>query len=329
MPGPRVVACGAVNWDVTLFVPSLPESGEEVTVAETARVPGGTGANVAVAAARLLGPEQVAFLGAVGDDDIGRDQRVILQREGVSTMGLRVVPGVESGQAYIFVDPQGANVIASALGANGSLTLDHLQEPEVQDLLHGADVYAVTDPPLEVVEALVALADKSSASLLWDPGIHTALGWNTIRDLAGRADVLLLNQIEAAQLLGESHAADVARKLLDAGWRNQVVLKRGAEGVILLDLAERRLRSVTALPLDALGLRPVSSVGAGDAFHGAFAVLRARGHEIAETLTRAVCAAGLKTTRPGTRDAPIWDELESAHARWVGLGIDLHDDPIP
>ena len=329
MPGPRVVACGAVNWDVTLFVPRLPESGEEVTVTETARVPGGTGANVAVAAARLLGPERVAYLGAVGDDDIGRDQRAILQREGVSTMGLRVVPGVESGQAYIFVDPQGANVIASAPVANGNLTLDHLQEPEVRDLLHDADVYAVTDPPLEVVEALVDLADESGASLLWDPGIHTALGWDAIRDLAGRADVLLLNQIEAAQLLGESHAADVARKLLDAGWRNQVVLKRGAEGVVLLDLAERRLRFVTALPLGALGLRPVSSVGAGDAFHGAFAALRARGYEIAETLTRAVCAAGLKTTRSGTRDVPTWDELEAAHARWTALGIDRHDDPIP
>ena len=328
MPGPRVVVCGAVNWDVTLFVPHLPEPGEEVTVAETARIPGGTGANVAVAAARLLGPEQVAFLGAVGDDDIGRDQRVILQREGVSTTGLRVVPGVESGQAYIFVDPQGANVIASALGANGSLTLDHLQEPEVRDLLHAADVYAVTDPPLKVVEALVALADESGAFLLWDPGIHTALGWDAIRGLAGRVDLLLLNQIEAAQLLGESNAADVARKLLDAGWRNQVVLKRGAEGIILLDLAARRLHSATALPLEALGMHPVSSVGAGDAFHGAFAALRVRGYDITETLTRAACAAGLKTTRPDTRDVPTWDELEIAYARWAALGIDRHDDLI-
>ena len=82
---PLVVAVGAINWDVTLFVESLPTRGQEVTVSEVARVPGGTAANVAVAAARLLTPDAVTFVGALGDDAIADQQRNILRSEGVST----------------------------------------------------------------------------------------------------------------------------------------------------------------------------------------------------------------------------------------------------
>ena len=72
---PLVVAVGAINWDVTLFVESLPTPGQEVTVSEVARVPGGTAANVAVAAVRLLPADAVAFVGALGDDAIAGEQR--------------------------------------------------------------------------------------------------------------------------------------------------------------------------------------------------------------------------------------------------------------
>ena len=86
---PLVVAVGAINWDVTLFVESLPVSrpGSQ-RFNEVARVPGGTAANVAVAAARLLEPNNVAIIGALGDDAIGVGQRAILQSEGVATDGI-------------------------------------------------------------------------------------------------------------------------------------------------------------------------------------------------------------------------------------------------
>jgi sugar/nucleoside kinase (ribokinase family) len=66
-----LVCCGAINWDINLFMERLPRTSEEVPVGEIQRVSGGTAANVSVAAARLLGPESVAFIGALGRDRIG------------------------------------------------------------------------------------------------------------------------------------------------------------------------------------------------------------------------------------------------------------------
>ena len=328
MAGPGLIACGAINWDSTLFVEHLPSAGGEVTVTEVAPIPGGTGANVAVAAARLLGQEQVGFVGAVGEDAVAQSQRGILEEEGVVTKGLRVIGDTMSGHAYIMVDREGRNVIATALGANAALNADHLREQGVREVLQAAQVYAVTDPPLEVVEVLLQSAATTGAQVLWDPGIHVDQGWEALSSLARRANTLLLNEVEAERLLGETEPGAVARRLLDAGWRNQVVLKRGAEGAILLDLASRRLYSTPALPLEAMGLHAINSVGSGDAFLGALAAMQCLDYRAPQALARAACAGSLKASRPGTRDSPTWEELQAAYSRWEALGVCLRQEAL-
>ena len=81
---------GAINWDVTLFVRKLPRAGEETAVEHLTRVPGGKAGNVAVAAARLLGPNQAAIFGSLGKDSIASEQVRIFHEEGVITTGLKV-----------------------------------------------------------------------------------------------------------------------------------------------------------------------------------------------------------------------------------------------
>ena len=109
----KLVVCGAINWDISCFVEHLPTPGEEVTVKHITRVSGGTGGNAAVAAARILGPKQVALIGALGEDNIAQQQVAALATEGVITGGVNYIPGEESGQAYILVDQGGQNIIAS------------------------------------------------------------------------------------------------------------------------------------------------------------------------------------------------------------------------
>ena len=81
----RLVVCGAINWDTKCFVDRLPVPGEEVAAEHVSQVSGGTGGNVAVAAARILGPEEVALIGALGRDDIAGQQIAALEDEGVIT----------------------------------------------------------------------------------------------------------------------------------------------------------------------------------------------------------------------------------------------------
>ena len=312
---PLVVAVGAINWDITLFVESLPTPGQEVTVSEVARVPGGTAANVAVAAARLLSPNAVAFVGALGDDTIAQQQREILRSEGVSTGGVATIPETESGQAFILVDANSQNVIASALGANALLTPDHIRQPDIRHMITNARNCAITDPPLPVIEEILSIAEVTECRVSWDPGV-LATDRDAVRPLAQRVDTLLLNEEETTALFGEYNPPAIAQRLRDEGWTNRIILKQGGQGATVIDLTNGQLIEVPPLPLTELGMNPVSSVGAGDAFHGALAALEAEGQEFTDALLGATAAAGVNVSRLGTRDAPTSDELAQVLAAW-------------
>jgi len=148
----KLLVCGAINWDISCFVERLPLPGEEVTIKHITRVSGGTGGNVAVAAVRILGAGDVTLIGALGEDDIARQQIAAFHAEGVITEGIHHIAGEESGQAYILVDQKGQNVIASHLGANARLGLEYLDKAELNQQLQECRGMVLTDPPLEVAE---------------------------------------------------------------------------------------------------------------------------------------------------------------------------------
>ena len=298
---------------------SLPTPGQEVTVSQVARVPGGTAANVAVAAARLLSPDAVSFVGALGYDAIAEQQHEILRADGVSVDGIVTIPNAESGQAFILVDANSQNVIASALGANALLTPDHIRQPIVRDMIASARNCAVTDPPLSVIEEILSITENTECRVSWDPGVLAA-DRDAVRPLARRVDTLLLNEEETADLFGEYDPPAIARRLRDEGWTNHIILKQGGQGATVIDLANGQLIDVPPLPLTGLDMNPVNSVGAGDAFHGALAALEAEGHEFTDALLGATAAAGINVSRPGTRDAPTSDELAQVLAAWREMG---------
>lgn len=322
-----VVAVGAINWDITLFVESLPTPGQEVTVSEVARVPGGTAANVAVAAARLLPPDAVSFVGALGDDAIAEQQRELLRSEGVAIEGIATIPDTESGQAFILVDANSQNVIASALGANALLTPDHIRQPDVRNMIANARNCAITDPPLPVIEEILSITENTKCRVSWDPGVLAA-DRDAVRPLARRVDTLLLNEEETAALFGEHNPRAIAQRLRDEGWTNRIILKQGGQGATIIDLANSQLIEVPPLPLTELGMNPVNSVGAGDAFHGALAALEAEGQEFTDALLGATAAAGVNVSRPGTRDAPKSDELAQILAAWREMDVLISTDAL-
>ena len=114
----------------------------------------------------------------------------------------------------------------------------------------------------------------------------------------------------------------------DEGWTNRIILKQGGQGATVIDLANGQLIEVPPLPLTKLGLTPVNSVGAGDAFHGALAALEAEGQEFTNTLLGATAAAGIKVSRSGTRDAPTSDELTQVLAAWRERGSSVRTEAL-
>lgn len=306
---PIIIASGAINWDTTCLVDHLPTPGEEVACHSVSEVPGGTGANTAVAAARILGPGQVALFGAVGRDDIGRIQLGILEAEGVLHESVLQLSGQSSGHAYILVDGAGQNVIASALGANSALSVRHVRQARLNTLIQQSRCFALTDPPLRVAAHLIEAANALDVPALWDPGVTTTAGWESLARLACSVDSLILNEAEAELLFGATDASTILHRIDPATAPRTIILKQGAQGSLLLECPTGTVSHVAALPLEALGLEVVSTVGCGDVFLGTMAAYRAQGWARGDALIMASAAAGLKATRPETRGGPTQKEL--------------------
>jgi ribokinase len=324
-----LVVCGAINWDISCFVERLPVPGEEVIAEHITRVSGGTGGNVAVAAARILGAKEVALIGALGRDDIARQQIVILEDEGVITTGVHQIMGEESGQAYILVDQMGENVIASHLGANARLGLKHLKRVEVKQQLRVCQGIVLTDPPLEVAEGLINLAKRHDIPVLWDPGILISPDRKALLSLAKEVEVLFLNETEASAMLGTEKLNMSLQRLKELGFINHTVLKLGAQGAVMLEPASSTVIEIPALPLKELGLNVINAVGCGDVFAGVFAAYYVMGSSLEQSLIMASAAAGLNATRPETRGSPNRATLEEVANRSQKLGFKTKEHKLP
>ena len=314
-----LICCGAINWDINLFMERLPRTGEEVPVNEIQRVSGGTAANVSVAAARILGPNRVAFIGALGEDPIAEAQIKILKEEGVDPSGILLIPGEESGQAYISISADGANEIHTYFGANLQITGQHMQDQERLDLIKQAKVCVIMDPPIETAMKLAELCKKHGVQVIWDPGVYAEEGIDALLPTLRNVDYFILNHIEYENLLGTSEPKKVAEALTDTVPDIKTIIKHGAEGCILCENGGGTIIQMEAVPLPELGLKVVNTVGCGDAFIGGFASALVEGMSHIEALRQASAAGSYKATRIETRGGPTREELQRLIADWRSL----------
>jgi ribokinase len=298
--------CGVINWDVTLFVDRLPGAGEEVRVTRSFSVPGGKGANTAVAAARVLGASRVGMIGMLGSDDVAARQIRILEQEGVDTSCIARHEQAGSGTAYVIVDSRGEDMILTHMAANQLMTAKLVSGQKVLSEIGRASVIVVIDPPLDVAAALVAQG-KASKTVIWSPALLTRLGFSSLHKHMSKADYIILNEQEARFLAGEGSGAQACLKLSRRLGGKKVVTTLGSRGCVFCWSGKKAL--IPTMKLASFGLKTVSTVGAGDAFVGTFGAFRARGLDDLESLFLANIAAALKTTREETRGSPVRDEI--------------------
>lgn len=270
MDRPRLCILGSINMDLVVRAPRLPAPGETLMGGPFETHPGGKGANQAVAAARM--GAEVSFIGAVGDDEHGRSMLAALSAEGIDTSRIATRTGATTGVALITVAESGENTIIVAPGANATVT------PADIDAARGA--ISAADMLLAQLEVPIA-AVAHAAQLARDLG--TAFVLNAApapaarlpADLISATDVLIVNETEAAALGASSFAppspADPPADELEAALLrlaglgpSTIALTAGAQGALFFHGKEARGR-IPATPVE-----PVDTVGAGDAFCGAF-----------------------------------------------------------
>jgi sugar/nucleoside kinase (ribokinase family) len=196
----------------------------------------------------------------------------------------------------------------------------HARQARISTLMQRCRCLALTDPPLAVVSHLLETAEALSVPALWDPGVAVRTGWSGLAPIARRADSLLLNETEAEQLFDTSDPRTILRRLDLNGAPKAIILKEGSRGSVLLDCATGASDHIPPLPLTALGLSPISTVGCGDVFLGVYAAYLSRGHKRQAALLMAAAAAGLNATRPETRGGPTANEMERLLAAAAAAG---------
>ena len=290
-PGGPIVVVGSLNMDLVMRLERVPEGGETLRGREFRTVPGGKGANQAVACARMGG--RVMMVGQVGDDAYGRILCEGLAADGIDASAVKRHPAVGTGVAMILVEDNGQNRIILDAGANGALTGAHLDA--LRATIEGAGLLITQlEVPLPVVRHAVALARQAGVPVLLNPAPAAALE----PGLLAQVDLLVPNESEAALLCGfpvtDLDTAYAAARQFRAQGVGRVLVTLGERGVAVVD--GRGERHFPAFQVDA-----VDTTAAGDSFIGGLAIGLSEGLELDAALQLGQRASALCVTRAGAQ----------------------------
>jgi ribokinase len=291
MSAAQIVVVGSLNMDLVARAPHLPLPGETVAGTGFATVPGGKGANQAVAAARL--GARTAMIGCVGDDAFGERLRAGLLSDGIDCRALRTVDACSSGVAVIVVDTAGCNAIVVVPGANGRLTPADVDAAE--PLIAAATMVVLQlETPLATVEHAARRARALGKTVVLNPAPAQALP----ASLLALVDYLVPNEIEAAALAGMPVAsvqdALLAAQTLRAAGAATVLVTLGAQGVVTAS-AQAQVHA------PAQRVEAVDTTGAGDTFIGGFCAALIQGRSVASAVAYGQAAAAICVTRLGAQ----------------------------
>ncbi len=299
---PRIVVVGSANMDLVVRAERIPAPGETILGGEFATIPGGKGANQAVAAARLGG--EVAFVGRVGSDAFGEALRKELEQAGVQTKYLQSDPNAPTGVALIGVAESGENAIMVAPGANGRVGEEDIRRAE--EAIAGAEWLVVQlEIPLATVQYAVEVARKHGTKVLLNPAPAASLP----PELLQQIDVITPNEHEALLLLGDSSTLQTDMKTVAERLRGKgigtVIVTLGEQGCLIAEAKGQKA-------LSAPKVTAVDTTAAGDCFSGALAVGLCEGLDLENAATFALFAASLSVTRAGAQPSlPTRSELEA------------------
>lgn len=266
---PRLIVVGSVNLDLVARVERLPVAGETLAARSLDRLPGGKGANQALAARRL--GADVVLLACVGRDRAADEALALLRADGVDLTGVHGHPVLPTGHALITVDDAGETTIVVVAGANGEVGGDATAAGPADAVL----------TVLEIPDFAVAAAAAAATGMFV---LNAAPARPVAPDVLARADLVVVNRAEYAALDGLDTAGAVAVTLGGEGAQ----LRRGGRVV------------ARATPPSTV---VVDGTGAGDCFTAALTVAMLAGRTDEEALRYACAAGALAVSRTGAQPA--------------------------
>ena len=286
-----VVVVGSLNMDLVMRTPRVPVGGETLHGHEFSTLPGGKGANQAVACARL--GAKVSMIGQVGNDGFGTTLRDGLAADGIDVSGVQRTTAAGTGVAMILVEDIGQNRIVLAAGANGALTPADIDAHAVR--IGGAAMLVLQlEVPMPVVQRAIEIAHAAGVPVLLNPGPAAPLP----EDVWSQVDILVPNESEATLLSGvevtDAASAYAAAKVFRQRGVKCVLITLGANGVAVIDDAGER-------HLPAHVVKAVDTTAAGDTFIGGLSAGLVEGMTMDDAVALGQRASALCVTRHGAQ----------------------------
>jgi ribokinase len=285
-----VVVIGSINVDIVYKVPHLPAVGETANAMSKVLYPGGKGYNQAVAASKA--GIKVKLIGSVGDDDSGKYILESIRSHEIDTGNLMISQEYPSGEAIIFVDENGDNMIMVSGGINMKMNIAQLP------IIENSIVLMQLEIPMEIIWHMIEAKGSNMIVLNLAPYREFPIG-----KLKG-VDILVMNKVEASQLVGESNISpEILLKQIKESLPECIpVITLGKEGVIYLD------QEIVKIPAESVVT--VDTTGAGDTFTGLLAGLIDQ-MPFNEVMRLANRGAAISTTREGAQTGmPTLDEIK-------------------
>ena len=288
----RITIVGSLNMDLVIRSPRIPQPGETIIGSEFQTVPGGKGANQAVAAARLGG--QVTIVGRVGEDTFADALLENLTSTEIDATFVQRDRQAASGVALIVVDDHGENIIVVASGANMRMTEKDVEA--AQAAIADSDVLLLQlEVPLPVVKRAAQIAQSHNVTVVLNPAPARELP----PDLLASVDVLVPNESETALLTGlpigsQTELEKAATHILDSGVRS-VVITLGKRGAFLAST------DYESKIYEAFSVQPVDTTAAGDAFVAGLSVNYGAGKTLPDAIRWGNAAGAMAALRFGAQ----------------------------
>lgn len=288
----KVAVVGSINIDQTVTTERIPLKGETLPGGSLRYIPGGKGANQAVAMAKL--GAQVEMFGCVGDDENGRKMIENLAANHVETHNIKIVSGIPTGIAIITVG-ENDNTIVVVEGANGQVDCDYIDS--IKDILLGYDMVVLQhEIPLNTVHYVVELCAAHNIPTLLNPAPAADVPMETIK----KVTYLTPNEHEAVLIFGKERSTEELLK----EYPEKLIITQGSKGVSV------GLKNGEVLNVPARKAEVVDTTGAGDTLNGAFCVKIMESSHIVEALEYANAAASLSIGKFGAQSGmPTAEEL--------------------
>ena len=286
-----IVVVGSLNMDLVMRTPRMPVGGETLHGHGFSTLPGGKGANQAVACARLGG--KVSMIGQVGDDGFGQTLRAGLSDDGIDVSKVKLISEAGTGVAMILVEDVGQNRIVLAPGANGALKPADIDSAATE--IAGAAMLVVQlEVPMSVVLRAMSLARAAGVPVLLNPAPAASLP----DEIWSQVDILVPNESEASLLAGiavvDAPSAFAAARIFRQRGVACVLITLGEQGVAVLnELGERHI--------PAQLVKAVDTTAAGDTFIGGLAAGLVEGLALDEAVALGQRASALCVTRHGAQ----------------------------